>query len=242
MAGPRTEFRARRRHPGLRLIATLLSVALTVALLGRVGTGLPGAWTSPWIDLAGQYDVPADVPALADAAYMSDEGRAIFYDTRPQLIDAQQVADLCEKPYSERRQADEPSLEIGGCYIGLGTGDGTIVLAAPADARITHGLVTVAAHEMLHAAWDRMRVLEKEELVPLLEAEVAALDAGDPIHEQISWSVGDQERARPTELFAYVGTQVWRDGGLDPRLEEVYGRFISDRAGLVAVYNGRAFG
>lgn len=228
----------RRRHPGLRLIATLLSVALTVTLLGRVGTGLPDAWMSTWSDLTEQRDVPEDIPALADAAFMSDEGRAIFYDARPQIVDVKQVADLCEKPHSEGGRAEVESLEIGGCYIGDGTGDGAIVLAAPADSRLAHGLVTVAAHEMLHAAWDRMGLLEKEDLVPLLEAEVAALDAGNPIHDQISWSVGGHERARPTELFAYVGTQVWRDGGLDPRLEEIYGRFISDRAGLVAVYTG----
>ena len=65
-----------------------------------------------------------------------------------------------------------------------------------------------------------------------------ALPADDTIHEQIAGSVGAHAESRPTELFAYVGTQVWRDGGLDPQLEAVYARFVADRAALVAVHTG----
>jgi hypothetical protein len=72
----------------------------------------------------------------------------------------------------------------------------------------------------------------------LLEAEVAALPADHEMRLQIAGSVGDHPETRPTELFAYVGTQLWRDGGLDPRLEAVYARFVADRAALVAVHTG----
>lgn len=43
-------------------------------------------------------------------------------------------------------------------------------------------------------------------------------------------------------LFAYVGTQIGREGGLEPQLEEVYARFISDRSALVAVHTDNPFG
>lgn len=76
----------------------------------------------------------------------------------------------------------------------------------------------------------------------LVEAEVADLDADDLIYEQVEWSTDGSKMARPSELFAYVGTQVWREGGLKPQLEEVYGRFISDRSAMVAVHRDSPFG
>jgi hypothetical protein len=228
------------------MVAIILSVALTVSVWARSGApGLLDQW-STFTVIIGQSEGPPDIDALADAAYLSDQGREIFHDTRPQIVDPERATELCDRALPVDAAGQGPShqvsFELGGCYIGDGTGEGTIVLVEPDTLMRYHRLVTVAAHEMLHAAWDRMGLLEKEELVPLLEAEVAALDADDPIHEQISWSVDGHEGSRPTELFAYVGTQVWRDGGLDPRLEEVYARFISDRAALVAVHTDRSFG
>ena len=73
-------------------------------------------------------------------------------------------------------------------------------------------------------------------MTALLEAVVASLPADDRVHEQIAGSVGGNSENRPTGLFAYVGTQV--AGGLEPRAEAVYARFVTDRAALVAVHTG----
>ncbi|AEG42981.1 hypothetical protein [Isoptericola variabilis] len=117
-----------------------------------------------------------------------------------------------------------------------------IFLAAPEHPSFYDDVVTTAAHEMLHAAWEQLDVRERAELRDLLEAEVADLGADDPIHEQIEWSTDGSKMARPSELFAYVGTQIGREGGLEPQLEEVYARFISDRSALVAVHTDNPFG
>ena len=122
-----------------------------------------------------------------------------------------------------------------GCFLAA---TNSIVAYAPADPRLYGFLVETVAHETLHAAWNRLDDAERAQLTPLLNAVVDAIPADDTIHQQIAGSVGAHAESRPTELFAYVGTQVWRDGGLDPQLEAVYARFVTDRAALVAVHAG----
>ncbi len=171
----------------------------------------------------------ADVVTLADAAYLSDEGREVFYATRPEILDAAAFAGRCD--------TSEVSPRLGtsgfvGCYQ---PGADSIVVYRPADPRLAGQAVVTAAHETMHAAWVRLTAAERDELTPILDAAESAIPVDDDIHEQIASSTGTHQENRPTELFAYLGTQV---GGLDPRLEQVYSRFVTDRVALVAVNTG----
>jgi len=172
----------------------------------------------------------ADVVALADAASLSDEGRQLFYGAQPEILGAEAFAGRCtDQPAAPHVAADGAV----GCYLGA---TDSIVLYQPADPRLHGSAVETAAHETLHAAWERLDAAQRARLTPLLETEVAALPADDAVLEQIAGSVGVHAENRPTELFAYVGTQLWRPGGLAPELETVYARFILDRAALVSVH------
>lgn len=174
----------------------------------------------------------AEVVALADEAHLSEEGRNLLYGARPELLDAAAFAGRCDDGHPLEPAAHEGAV---GCYQ---PGDERIVVYVPADARLRGFVVETVAHETLHAAWNRLTPAEQTEITPLLEAEVAALGPDAPVQQQIAGSVGTHQENRPTELFAYVGTQVWRDGGLPPALEAVYARFVADRAALVAVHTG----
>jgi hypothetical protein len=178
-----------------------------------------------------------DVIALADASYMTEAGRAIFYGTRPQIVDRQEEATQCEREEPASGGPLEASFQIGGCFVGDGTGQGAIYLSQPEDPRLYGYLMTAAAHERLHAAWETLDLREQAVLGPILEAELAAMDPADPLHQQIAWSLGDESAAisRGTELFAALGAHASRTGGLAPRLEELYSRFIGDRAALVTL-------
>lgn len=171
----------------------------------------------------------AEVVAVADAAHLSIEGRELFYGARPELLDATAFAGRCGDGHTVRPPTDGAV----GCFQ---PATNTIVIYRPPDPRLHGWVVETAAHETLHAAWEQLTSDEQAALVPLLEVEVGGLAVDDPIHQQIAGSVGGRPQSRPTELFAYVGTQVWRDGGLSPELERVYARFITDRAALVAVH------
>jgi hypothetical protein len=169
-----------------------------------------------------------DVVALADEAFLSQAGRDLLYAARPALLDAQAFAGQCDGGHTGVASAGAV-----GCYR---SADGTIVVYAPADPRLRGFIVETTAHEVLHAAWASLSVEERAELGAFLEAESALLAADDPIKAQIAGSVRDRLANRPTELFAYLGTQVWRDGGLAPQLEAVYARFVADRSALVGVH------
>ena len=174
----------------------------------------------------------AEVVALADAAHLSNEGRDLFYGAHPQVLGLKAFTGQCADGQAQRALS---AGSIVGCFQ---QGANSIVLYEPADPRLHGSVVESAAHETLHAAWAQLSNDEQSQLTPLLEAAVASLAADDPIREQIAGSVGQHPDHRPTELFAYVGTQIWRPGGLAAQLEATYARFISDRAALVAVHTG----
>lgn len=173
----------------------------------------------------------ADAAALADEAYLSAEGRELFFRAQPELLRAAEFSGRCE------RGTAGTSLRVRTDAVGCFTGS-RIIVYVPADARLRGSVVETVAHETLHAAWEVLAPDVRRELTALLEAEVALVPVDRPLHEQLAGSVGDRPEVRPTELFAYIGTQVWREGGLAPRLEEVYARFVTDRAALVAVHTG----
>lgn len=230
-------------------VAAVLGVVALVALVGCGPATDPGATsagpssgtsggatTGPATTGSAPPDEPvptpdADVVALADAAHLSEAGREIFYRTEPELLDAAGFAGRCAGEHragAEDAEGAEDGTAVG-CYL---PGDDAIVLYRPADERLFPWLVETAAHELLHAAWTRLDAAERTALEAPLEAAVAGLPADAAVLGQIAGSVGDEPASRPTELFAYLGTQQ-PVGTLTDDLEAVYARFVADRAGLV---------
>jgi hypothetical protein len=227
VAAPVARPRGRVRRTG-RVLALLALTSAVVVWWVTGGEDWVRTTLGPGTGIAAAPAPSAEVVALADEAHLSEEGRGLLFDARPALLDATAFAGQCT-------QGPAAVVADGtvGCYR---PGDGTIVVYVPADARLRGFVVETVAHETLHVAWETLTDAERTELAGLLDAVVAALPADDPIHEQIAGSVGKHEENRPTELFAYVGTQVAGNGGLGERLESVYARFVSDRAALVAVH------
>ena len=229
--------------PRRRRLLSRLTVVVVVALAGWwVSTAvLPGflrTVDAPWLDgiIAGRVPEPApDVALLAAEMHLTDEGRDLLYRSEPELLSAAEFAGRCDR-------GDAPAGQSGGavgCYHsvagGLGAG-GRIVIYQPADPRLRGFVVETAAHELLHAGWTQLTDDERATATAALEVVVAGIDPADDLHAQLAGSVGTNPTGRPTEMFAYVGTQVWQPGGLDPALEALWGRFIADREALVAVH------
>lgn len=195
----------RHRIGGIVLVAVLLVLSGGCAQLGHLVAPKP----------------TPQVVALADQAFLTDEGRRIFYDTHPRVLDGPNFAGKCDHDGA-----------VIGCFVGP---PGSIFIFEPADPRLAAEMVTTAAHELLHAAYATQSDEEHDTLRPLLEAELARLPADHPVRTEIAGSVGDHPEQRTTELFAYLGSQIAGDGGFAPTLETVYARYISDRQALVAV-------
>jgi len=113
---------------------------------------------------------------------------------------------------------------------------GGIVVYEPDDVRLADTMVTVLVHEMLHAAYDELGGGEILDVNDLLDSAIAQVPTDDVVHTLIESSMGGHEASRETEMFAYLGSQVYLEGGFALELEAVYARFITDRAALVSVY------
>ena len=177
------------------------------------------------------FDRPDDeIAALADEAFLTAEGREIFFDARPRFRDEDELSQACDQ------RASEPDDSDGGTTVGCYSGYDVISIFRPDDARLRPMMVTTAAHELLHAVYARLDPAERDEVDALVEAEIVRVPAADVVHGQIAASVGNRSEDRANELFAYLGSQVELDGGFAPELEAYYARYFSDRDALVDVF------
>jgi hypothetical protein len=216
--------RSYRRRRLVRIWASgLAAVGVCVGVV--VAAGPDSVLTTARQLVTGESAPPeAEVVAVADKSFLTEEGRRLLYASRPLIADRTEIAEQCQGVGS----GEGSTL---GCYHPLAG----IVVYQPADERIADAAVTTLAHELLHAAYDRLGDGERFDVDEMLEAEIARVPAEDPVHQQIEWSVGEHESSRETELFAYLGSQVLPEGGFAPELEAVYARWIADRAALVGV-------
>ncbi|MFD1713795.1 hypothetical protein ACFSBZ_04860 [Amnibacterium flavum] len=218
----------RRRRDGLRNALTVVGSALGAAALIIVMLMVTTPGDSPLAAFGFLAPPSEEIVQLADDMHLTEEGRTIFYDTNPELLSGAGFRDRCDGvPEQTGDDADEYSTV--GCYGGFDR----IVVFQPADPRLAGSAVTTAAHELLHAAYERLNLTERTDIDQLTEAAVDAVPIGDPVHEQIAASVGDQPFNLGTERFAYLGTQII---DLAPKLETYYARFIADRLALVEIY------
>jgi hypothetical protein len=191
-------------------VSAVASAALTAAL---VLTWTPAdtqlvhdatvAWSDPLSD---------DLAAIARATGMSAEGELIYRASRPAVEDDDAFNEHC-------------SLEGGavlGCYAA-----GTIYVYAVTDSRLAGTVEVTAAHEMLHAAYERLSPEEREAVDALVAARVAEIPADDPVHEDLSLYRPEQ---LADEWHSRVGTEY---ADLAPELEAHYGRYFDDRALVV---------
>lgn len=205
---------------GLAFATTLFADDLPMPVRSWIAETLPGGR-----ELADLPPEPGEgLDMLIDRMALTGEGRRVFLSARPVVVD--DLGELCgEAP--DAGEGDD-SLVTLGCYrhtdrIFLLRGDG------PFGNAMT---LTTAAHELLHAAYARLTDSEKQTLGALLTVEVARLGADDPVLRQIDASVGDDERSRVNEQFAYLGSQVVLPGGFSEELEAFYARWMSDRDAL----------
>lgn len=240
--------RPRRLRRRAARTATIIAVALTgaFALAACVGQPQPQVQTHPsptpvvpTPPTAVAVPLPdAEVVALADRMFLTSKGRTMFYATQPRLADAEEIKTAC----ADVADADADGRFTGGCFVGARHREADrIFIFRPSDERLAESMVTVAAHELLHAAYAHLSPMERATVDGLVAEAAARVPADDPVHEQIEWSTGGDVSKRANEQFAYLGSQVAPRSGFPTQLEDVYARFFTDRTALVATHH-RAIG
>ncbi|HSX45681.1 MAG TPA: hypothetical protein VLG27_01595 [Candidatus Saccharimonadia bacterium] len=194
---------------------------LIVVWLAALGTAAANRQNIyDWMALR-NYQVPGYVAGLAAQDTMTASARKIFYVNHPAIDNKTTFADVC--PSGTREQTI-----VLGCYHG---GQGGIYLLQVSDPRLDGVEQVTAAHEMLHAAYDRLSSSDKQKVDAML------LDYYDnDLHNQrIRDTIAAYKKTEPNdvvnEMHSVFGTEV---ASLPSGLEQYYKRYFTDRAQVAA--------
>jgi hypothetical protein len=111
--------------------------------------------------------------------------------------------------------------------------DKTIFLYDVTDKRLDGIEEVVAAHEMLHAAWDRMSIDERHSVGRLLEAEAKKHTKDEGLAETLKYYAKAEPGERLNELHSIIGSEF---SNLSPALEAHYTKYFSDRSEVTTLY------
>jgi hypothetical protein len=168
------------------------------------------------------YTPGTAVDSYMDRATMTDRGRHLLLASQPRIQSADTFDGACS--------SDSDGVGVLGCYVG---GSQTIVLIEVSNPELDGIEDVVAAHEMLHAAWDRMGHEERAALTPLLEGEAAARTADPAFAERMAAYAALPPADFINELHSIIGTE---QAIISPALEQHYALFFTDRRQLVDLH------
>ena len=216
-----------RRPAGRAGRAVLLGVAgvciaAQAVLLGGVGWAAANPRLVSDTLTVWQYEPTPAIAGYASRAAMSDEGRFLFYASQPRVLSELDFDQVCS--------GREPGVGVLGCYT---LADGRIALFDIVNVDLQDFEVVVAAHEMLHAAWDRLSEAEQAALEAPLEEVFAGVAPDSELAERVAAYEAADPASRIPELYAIVGTEI---ADLPPVLEEHYARWFDDRGQVVALW------
>lgn len=203
----------------MRLLKKVLRTALPLAiLLAPVVFWINHQAIYDWYQLR-NYTPPTSISNLAASDGMNPSSRNIFFVNHPQLLeDIKQFRASCV--------SSEQTI-ILGCYHSDQAG---IYIYNVKDARLAGIQEVTAAHEMLHAVYDRLSAKEKNTVNNLL------LDfyQHDLTDQRIKDTINDYKKSEPkdvvNEMHSIFGTEV---ATLPLALENYYKQYFSKRSLVV---------
>lgn len=196
-----------------RKLAPIIILALLLIVLLRLQS------ISDFIRLY-RYTPPAEVAALADQTTMTETARKYFYVNHPAVAD--------RKSFNEQCNSRGEHTIVLGCYHAVDRG---IYLFDVTDPRIEGVEQVTAAHEMLHAAYDRLNSSERK----TIDSELEDFFRSQVHDERILNTIEAYKETEPedlvNEMHSIFATEIT---SLTPSLEKYYGRYFSDRSKVVA--------
>jgi hypothetical protein len=209
-----TRLHSKARGHVAAIVATILSVALALFLFANRQYVVDQI--SNW-----QYQPTSEIVSFADKTGMNTTGKFYFYASQPSLESTQDFNDKCGRK--------EQSTAILGCYTGR-----NIYIYNVTNAQLDGIREVTAAHEMLHAAYDRMSDDERKTVDTLLEAEYGKLKDDKDFADRMAFYARTEPGERDNELHSVIGTEV---GSLSSELEAHYAKYFSDRSKVVALHD-----
>lgn len=195
----------------------IFNVLLLLVLLIGIGLGLTHLQDIRDFLALRDYSAPTRVSQLATDTTMKDKTRKVFYVNHPDLEPKDKFGGLC----TEREQTI-----VLGCFIN----NKGIYLLDVEDPRLQGIIQVTAAHEVLHAMYDRLDQKEKQR-VDKMTADFFATLNDDRIKKNVDNYRLNDPTAVPNELHSILATEV---RSLSPELETYYSRYFSNRLQIVS--------
>ncbi len=170
-----------------------------------------------WYKLRG-YTPSSEVAALASDTTLQDKWRRLFYVNRPVIAEPNVFNAHCRE--------NEFTIVLG-CYL---SGQNGIYLLNVTDERLSGVKQVTAAHEFLHAAYERLSSRERDRIDTLLTQTYVNLQ-NTRVRETIELYRKQDASIVTNELHSILATEVRE---LPAELEEYYARYFSDRLRIVA--------
>ena len=166
------------------------------------------------------YKPATAIASIASQDQLTNTGQRYFYASRPQIEDRTGFTKDCG--------SHEATVSVLGCYAGQ-----RIYLFDVTDQELDGIEQVTAAHEMLHAAYDRLSDTERQKIDALLLAEADKLKSDPTFSARIAVYAKLPSDQYVNELHSVIGTEVADPGSA---LENYYTQYFKDRASVVSMH------
>lgn len=166
-----------------------------------------------------QYQPTEEIAQLVDRAVMTDHGRFLFYATEPRLEGTQAFNNVCTR--------QEKGSAILGCYV-----DGKIFVYDIDDTRLDGVKEVTAAHEMLHAAYERLPSSQQSQLASELDAAYEQVK-DEALVQRMAYYDRTEPGQRANELHSILATEY---ENLPQSLEGYFQQYFTDRKAVVKLH------
>lgn len=168
---------------------------------------------------AKNYKPTAEITNIVQRIKPTDAGKTVFYASNPQVEDSSQFNSNC-------KNTEEDSAVLG-CYRAE-----KIHVYNVVNSKLDGIKDVTAAHELLHAIWQRMSKEERTKIGSLLEAEYEKNKT--PEFEKLMQSYDKTEPGEKiNELHSLIGTEYIN---LSKELEDHYAKFFQNRKEIAQIY------
>lgn len=167
-----------------------------------------------------QFKPTGEVVALADRSGLNDNGKFIFFASKPKLYSSNDSA-----AFNNACDRLEVTTAILGCY-----SNSQIYVYDVSNKKLDGIREVTAMHETMHAIYDRMSEEDKTATDQLIEAEYSKLVHEKDFSDIMAFYARTEPGQRDNELHSIIGTEI---SVLSSALEAHYDKYFSDRQKVV---------
>lgn len=205
-----------------KVLGALIFVAVFAVLAGAL---VNARSIEDWLRLR-NYKPPAPIASIAKEDKLTDHARHILYVTHP-------ILDTNPADFIKRCPQSEQTIVLGCYHSGVSafTDDSFLYVKSVNDPRLNGVEEVTTAHEMLHAAYDRLSSDQKQSVDKMLMDYYQHGLTDKRIQDTINSYKKTEPDDLVNEMHSIFGTEV---PSLPAPLENYYKQYFSDRSAVVS--------